>query len=170
MDAGDSGLPAQSFDLVMSSNVFEHIPPSELRRIVAESRRLLRPGGVSAHHIDTADHFATDERITSVNFLKYSPRAWRLISRGLAYHNRLRCREYPRLFEEAGFSLLDVMLETDERALAALRDGAVRPNEAFRAFTHQELAEVLVDVFARVPAERAVTPQELSPGSSQSSR
>ena len=153
MDAGDTGLPAEGFDLVVSSNVFEHIPPGELRRIVTESRRLLRPGGVSAHHVHTGDHFSADERITSVNFLKYSPRAWRLIGSGLAYHNRLRCRDYARLFEEHGFELLDVVLETDERALAALRSGDVRPHERFRGYTDQELAEFLVDVFARFPAE-----------------
>jgi methyltransferase family protein len=151
MDAGDTGLRACGFDLVVSSNVFEHIPPGELGRIVTESRRLLRPGGVSAHHIHTGDHFSADERITSVNFLKYSPRTWRLIGSGLAYHNRLRCRDYVRLFEQYGFELPDALLETDERALAALRSGEVRPHERFRGYTDQELAEVLVDVFARVP-------------------
>lgn len=157
MDAGDTGLPSDSFDVVISSNVFEHIPPSELRRISAESHRLLRPGGVIAHHVHPGDHFSADQRITAINFLKFSPRTWNLIGGGLAYHNRMRCPEYTRLLEELGFELLDVDIDTDERALAALRSNEVRPHERFRGFTDEELAGVLLDVFARVPVSAPVT-------------
>jgi SAM-dependent methyltransferase len=150
-DAGATDLDADSIDYVISSNVLEHVPPTEIRRMLTEAKRVLRPGGVSAHHVDPGDHFSADERITTVNFLKFSPRAWHAIASGLAYHNRLRCIDYPRMHEELGFELVASDVDLDERALAALRSGEVRPHADFAGYTETELAEALVDVFARVP-------------------
>jgi SAM-dependent methyltransferase len=151
MDAAATGLPPGSFDYVITSNVLEHVPPEEIRRIAQESMRLLRPGGVAIHHVNPGDHFSLDPRVTTVNFLKFSPRAWRLISSGLAYHNRLRCAEYPRLFRSLGYEIVYERAEIDERALAALRRGEVSPHTSFAGFSEAELACYLVDVFARVP-------------------
>ncbi len=154
--AGATGMEAGSVDYVISSNVLEHIAPAELHRILEESRRILKPGGVSVHHVDPGDHFSIDDRITSVNFLKFSPRAWRLIGSGLAYHNRLRCVDYTRMFEELGFEILRTDIEVDEHALAALRDAEVRPHAAFAAYPPEELASALIDIFARYPGEAVV--------------
>jgi cyclopropane fatty-acyl-phospholipid synthase-like methyltransferase len=44
-DAGDTGLEARSFDLVLAADLFEHLYPEDSRRVVAEAFRLLRPGG-----------------------------------------------------------------------------------------------------------------------------
>lgn len=43
-DAQDTKLPASSFDLVVSIGLLEHI--SEYRRVLAESYRILKPGGM----------------------------------------------------------------------------------------------------------------------------
>ncbi len=155
VDATSSGLPASSCDCVISSNVLEHVPPAALRAMAADWARILRPGGVAAHHVDPGDHFDHDHRITSVNFLRFSPRAWRLIGSGGAYHNRLRCPDYPALLERAGFRLVAVEVETDEQALLALKRGDVRPHATFARYSDEELAGTLVDVIARTPA-RAV--------------
>ena len=152
VDARSSGLPASSCDCVLSSNVLEHVPPRALRAMAADWARVLRPEGVTAHHVDPGDHFTTDHRITSVNFLRFSPRAWRLIGAGGAYHNRLRCPDYPALLEHAGFELVAVDVETDEEALVALQAGAVRPHATFARYSDEELAGTLVDVIARLPA------------------
>lgn len=42
----DTGLPSGSFDLVAASFVIHECPPSAIRALIAEARRLLRPGGV----------------------------------------------------------------------------------------------------------------------------
>ena len=152
VDGAATPLQPASVDYVVSSNVFEHLPPPVLEGILAESRRVLHPGGVSAHHIDPGDHFSIADRVTSVNFLKFSPRAWGRIASGLAYHNRLRCPDYLRLFEQAGFDLLDAQVEVDEEALRALERGEVRPHPIFGSYTNEELAGCLVDVFASSPA------------------
>lgn len=43
-DAYDTGLPAESFDAAVSADVIEHVRHPE--RLLAEARRLLKPGGV----------------------------------------------------------------------------------------------------------------------------
>lgn len=44
-DAGDTGLPAGHFDLVIGADLFEHLYPDDSARVAAEAFRLLRPGG-----------------------------------------------------------------------------------------------------------------------------
>ena len=44
-DAGDTGLPAESADLVVAADLFEHLYPEDSGRICREAWRLLRPGG-----------------------------------------------------------------------------------------------------------------------------
>lgn len=159
LDACSTGLPAASFDYLISSNVFEHVPPEVLRGILRESRRILRPGGVHLHHVNPGDHFSYDPRITSVNFLRYSRRAWRYLGgSGLAYHNRLRCVDYVRLFEQEGFTVLYRDAEIDPAALRALRGGSVRPHPDFSDYTPEELSEHIIDVFAQLPVEVETTP------------
>lgn len=44
-DAGDTGLEAASFDVVLSADLFEHLYPDDSDRVAAEAFRLLKPGG-----------------------------------------------------------------------------------------------------------------------------
>lgn len=44
-DAGDTGLEAGAWDLVIAADLFEHLYPDDSERVVAEAWRLLRPGG-----------------------------------------------------------------------------------------------------------------------------
>lgn len=44
-DAGDTGLPAGHFDLVMAADLFEHLYPDDSARVVAEAFRVLKRGG-----------------------------------------------------------------------------------------------------------------------------
>ncbi len=44
-DAGDTGLDAESFDVVISADLFEHLYPQDSERVVTEAFRLLKPGG-----------------------------------------------------------------------------------------------------------------------------
>ena len=50
-DGATIPLPDASVDVVFSSNVLEHVP--DLTRIHAESRRVLRPGGICVHVLPT---------------------------------------------------------------------------------------------------------------------
>ena len=44
-DAGETGLDAESFDLAVAADLFEHLYPEDTARIAAEAFRLVRPGG-----------------------------------------------------------------------------------------------------------------------------
>jgi ubiquinone/menaquinone biosynthesis C-methylase UbiE len=44
-DAGDTGLPAASFDVVLAADLFEHLYPDDSHRVTAEAFRVLAPGG-----------------------------------------------------------------------------------------------------------------------------
>jgi len=45
-DAGATGQLADSFDLVIAADLFEHVYPDESARVVAEARRVLKRGGL----------------------------------------------------------------------------------------------------------------------------
>jgi ubiquinone/menaquinone biosynthesis C-methylase UbiE len=44
-NAGDTGLPADHFDLVIAADLFEHLYPDDSERVAREAFRVLKPGG-----------------------------------------------------------------------------------------------------------------------------
>ncbi len=44
-DAGATGLPAESFDLVIAADLFEHLYPDDSARVAREAHRVLKRGG-----------------------------------------------------------------------------------------------------------------------------
>ncbi len=48
-DAIDTGLEAGAYDVVTSTMVLHEMPPSHIEKMLAESHRLLSPGGISIH-------------------------------------------------------------------------------------------------------------------------
>ena len=124
-DATDTGLPAESIDIQFSYTVFEHIPENVIAGILREASRILAKTGFCFHHIDPSDHFSHDDKsISAVNFLRYSDQEWeRHAGNQFAYHNRLRARDFKRIFEESGHKLLDFDAYRDKRSLEELQAG-----------------------------------------------
>jgi SAM-dependent methyltransferase len=107
-DARSTRLEKASVDFVTSTNTLEHIPAGDIRLILKECRRLLKREGLMSFIIDYQDHYSySDRRITAYNFLKYSDTAWGLYNPPLYYQNRLRHKDYIRLFQEEGFEVLE---------------------------------------------------------------
>jgi SAM-dependent methyltransferase len=107
-DARSTGLPDASIDYVTSTSTLEHIPPDDIRQILRETRRILRPGGVASLWIDYQDHYSySDPSISVYNYLQFEDRQWRLWSPSLQFQNRLRHAEHVRLLLDAGFEILD---------------------------------------------------------------
>ncbi len=160
-DARETGLEEESIDLIISSNVLEHIPLDVQNSIHLESMRILKTGGVSIHRFNPQDHNSTvDASITHSNFLKFSNRDWTWYGgSGLAYHNRLRSREYRELFESCGFNLTVCRERIDQRSLIAIESGELIVNEQFSQFSPEELAVDYMWVVAEKPARPATVSQ-----------
>lgn len=148
-DARATGFDRGSYDFITSTFTLEHVPAVDIAAILRESVRLLDPGGVVSCSIDMQDHYSfIDPSICIYNFLRYSDRTWRLVNSPLHFQNRLRAREHMELFRGAGLEVVvaDAHQPTDEQR-QALR--ALRLNSRFeRAFTHDELAVMALDVVA----------------------
>jgi SAM-dependent methyltransferase len=140
-DATTTGLADGSIDAHFSYNVFEHVPAEPIEKILAEARRILKPGGVCVHYVDPSDHFAHfDRTITRVNFLRFDPVGWeRIAGNRFAYHNRLRDGDYRAMFARAGLELVFCRFDVEPRSLAALRNGLPLA-EPWRGRNPEELA------------------------------
>jgi SAM-dependent methyltransferase len=139
-DATATGLPDSSCELVTSTWTLEHIPPSEIVRILQEMRRLLTPDGIVSCLVDLKDHFSYFEpSLSPYNFLRFSDRTFSIVNPKLQWQSRLRAPEYRALAEAAGF---EVLLEVREpglpEELEALRQTRVAPR--FTPFSLDELA------------------------------
>jgi SAM-dependent methyltransferase len=106
-DAARLDLPAASIDYHVSYTVFEHIPAEDLRDILVEAGRVLRPSGRTIHLIDHSDHFShTDGSISAINFLQYTEEEWkRWADNPYMYMNRLREDDYPTLYAWANHDI-----------------------------------------------------------------
>jgi hypothetical protein len=150
-DLCSAALPAQSVDIILSSNVLEHVPPAELRAIHQESRRLLREFGAIVHRFNPQDHFSTvDRSITGANFLRFSEEEWTWLGgSGLSYHNRLRCPQHRAIIADSGFDIVLERTRADDRARQAIEAGELPVHPDFRSFNPVELSDDYMWVVAR---------------------
>jgi SAM-dependent methyltransferase len=138
-DARATGLPSESLDFVSSTDTAEHIPADDLREILVECRRLLKPDGLLSYRADLEDHYArTDGGLSRYNFLRYSDSKWAVFNPPLHYQSRLRYPDYVRITREAGFEIVrEQVSRPSEQDLAALR--ALHVAERFQSYTVEDL-------------------------------
>lgn len=120
-DGGAMPLESGSFDVIWSSDVFEHLREPALT--VAECRRVLAPGGLCLARIDLRDHLFLHQQERWLDCLRYTDRLWRLMtSNRSTYVNRLRASDWRALFGERGFEIAAwTELRVDGATLAAYR-------------------------------------------------
>ncbi|MEM5786679.1 MAG: class I SAM-dependent methyltransferase, partial [Syntrophobacteraceae bacterium] len=136
-DAKTTTLISNSIDLVTSFTVLEHIPPSELKLIIAEMDRILkRTSGLHVHRIDYTDHFAhSDKSISPINFLRYSADEWNKIAGNqFMYMNRLRHHDYLSIFNENHHIVFDEP-EVSSEVRTILPDFPLHEDFAFKSFS-----------------------------------
>ena len=90
----------ESLDFVCSCACLEHVDDPE--RALRQMHRILRPGGMMLHQIDFRDH---RDFTRPLEFLRYGPRLWSLISAG-SYLNRWRPSRFRDAFSRLGFVTL----------------------------------------------------------------
>jgi SAM-dependent methyltransferase len=133
-----------SHDIVYSFSVLEHV--RDLRRLLEESRRVLRPGGLSIHEIDLRDHYNLGPGENWLAFLEFDDRQWdRMTSARFAWCNRTRSPELQALFEE----LFELVEFKEERAALPMGFDPGRLASRFRRFDLDDLAVASVFVVAR---------------------
>jgi SAM-dependent methyltransferase len=102
-------LPSNSFQLVLSGGVLEHVTREEVPSLLEETQRVLKPGGWSLHSIDTQDHLSYyDPKVSKKMYLTFSDSTWRnIFENKVQYINRLQRSEWLELFKTAGFELIE---------------------------------------------------------------
>jgi len=143
-DAARTGLPPESVDVVFSNSVFEHVPPESILRIMKESRRVLRPGGIAIHSVNCGDHYAYfDRNITPINYLTYSNQSWRFWNNRLLYQNRLRPSDFLELAQSAGFEIVLCKYQPRATLLAILPQMKIAPE--FSQYPPEQLCSTSID-------------------------
>jgi SAM-dependent methyltransferase len=159
-DARRTGFTPASFDFQVSCNVFEHIPPGDLRAILREANRILRPNGLLLHRVDHTDHFShSDRALPAIHFLQFNDTEWsRYAGNRFAYVNRLREDDYVGLFTECGQKVCAVDSEPDVGTEQILREG-FSLDERFR--------EKPIDTLSRLTSMFVVAPSSSSQAAGQ---
>jgi len=149
-DARSLPLKNNMIDLVVSNNVLEHIPPEILKDILAEFHRVLHNEGKMYHQVDNNDHWSySDSSISSVNFLKYNEKIWKLInSNPIDYQSRLRHFEYLEIFKQTGFMIQRDESVTDIQAVESLKK--MKIDSKYASMPHDQLAIT----FSRIIAQK----------------
>jgi len=139
-----------SFDLIVSCVVLEHIDRDILPRFVINNERILRPGGHTSHSIDLGDHLSYyDPRAHKKQYLAYNERTWKLFFENrVQYFNRVQKPEWLELFGATNLRL--IVANEASRPLKGLH---VAP--CFRRFTDEELAVRTVLLIHEKPATDA---------------
>jgi len=98
-----------SFQLVVSGGVLEHVHRDALPGLMKESYRVLKPGGWAVHSIDTSDHLSHyDSTVNKKRYVGFSETTWRLLcDNEVQAINRVQRGEWLNLFKTDGFELVE---------------------------------------------------------------
>jgi SAM-dependent methyltransferase len=101
-------IESDSYNLVISFHVLEHIPPEYIEDVINDFYRILKPGSYCIHQIGCDDHLAHGTNLSSKNYLKYSPKIWsRFFENKVQFTNRLQMKDFIDLFLNTGFKIIE---------------------------------------------------------------
>jgi len=114
-DGAHFPMEQNSIDVIISHTVYEHV--REPNKVIHETYRVLKPGGVIIHLIDLGDHLSYGNHERKLfNCLRYRNWMWHLMSCNRSiYVNRLRVSDWVNLHTVSGFKIF--CLETKESEL-----------------------------------------------------
>lgn len=103
-----SALPSNSFDLVVSRGVLEHVDRDSALPIIEDTYRILKPGGWALHDINTGDHLSYyDQSAHPKLYLSFPELLWKFVGQNqVQYINRLQRGEWIRFFDLSGFRIV----------------------------------------------------------------
>jgi ubiquinone/menaquinone biosynthesis C-methylase UbiE len=117
VDARRTDYPDASFDLVTSTMLLHEMPPPEVEKLLAESARLLKPGGKMVH----LDFLPADDEFSRLIHFGHGRR------NNEPYMEPLAGMDLPALMKKLGFK--NVEIKPFEEA-----DGALAPDYAYWRF------------------------------------
>ena len=136
-DARNTGFKKDTFDFICSNNTFEHIYRDVLINILREFKLVAKEGAFMSHFIDLSDHFAHfDKSINIYNFLKFSPKQWKAIDNSIQPQNRLRWKDYLKMYEKIGLPVTEEIVRKGDLELLA----QVKVHKSYLDYTKEELA------------------------------
>jgi SAM-dependent methyltransferase len=106
-DGSLAALADRSLDLIVSSDVLEHVSASAVPGLIDEMHRVLKSGGISAHRIAPFDHLKIyDPSVHDKHYLQYSDEKWNAwFANDVQYQNRIQHSEWLSLMEAGGFQV-----------------------------------------------------------------
>jgi hypothetical protein len=147
-DGSLDALADNSLDLIVSSDVLEHVPVDAMPVLADAMRRVLRSGGTSAHQIVEADHLCIyDRKVHTKNYLRYSDRVWNAVfANQVQYFNRMQHGEIRDVFVRAGFAVTgeDVISRCDLRSITV--------DQRFAHCSRDDLEATVTRLIVRKPA------------------
>jgi hypothetical protein len=150
VDAAGSmkSLENETFQLVMSGGVFEHIYREILPDSIAGWTRLMRPGAFAIHTINISDHlYLYDRSVCPKQYLGFSERVWkRFFENDVQYINRVQRGEWLGLFERAG-----LMLREESGTYADL--GGLKIDERYASMDAHDLSCTHLEVVLQKPVD-----------------
>ena len=151
-----AGLPADSFDFVVSSDVLEHIDRDIVGSFVDQMFRLVKPGGLVLHAIDLCDHLSYfDPKAPAKAYCRFDGPTWdRWFNSKTQYINRIQRPQWLSLFERAGFECVAEEPVSDlEWRRRPIKDplGITRVHRSYADLTQLDLQTTTLVVVLRKP-------------------
>tara|TARA_B100000965_G_scaffold395144_1_gene408251 strand:+ start:4141 stop:5001 length:861 start_codon:yes stop_codon:yes gene_type:complete len=96
------------FDICVSTTTLEHFTKKDIDNLLSNLKRIIKKNGHVSSAIDYSDHYShTDKNINTLNFLKYDETEWQKYNNSFLYQNRLRHRDYEKIFNLHGYKIKD---------------------------------------------------------------
>lgn len=135
-----------TFSLIFSCNVLEHVSKPILPEFIQDYCRVLKPGGHSIEMIDLGDHlYYYDRSVSPKNYLRYSDKVWkRYFQNDVQYINRVQRPEWLELYHRAGLKLVE-----EESIYEAI--GSIKVDESYKYLDQQNLQCVKLWVIHEKP-------------------
>lgn len=142
-----TGVKNDAYDLVVSSDVGEHLSLEDIPDIIERTYDILKPGGWVYHQIVLADHLKIyAHSVHPKQYLSYSKEHYaRYLNNGVQYINQVQIPEWRALFEKAGFEIVEV----DRVSTSDLSAIDIHPD--WRDVAEDDLACTVVQFLLRKP-------------------
>ena len=96
------------FDMCVSTTTLEHFTKKDIDSFLLNLKKIIKHKGHISSAIDYSDHYShTDNNIKSLNFLKYDEVEWQKFNSSFLYQNRLRHKDYEKIFNSFGYKIID---------------------------------------------------------------